>query len=74
MIKMTITEYWNCEGIPRGEPKGQHVYRDSGYESVQAAVKELSRRFTHKLAYKGSNEVVYKENLYVQVVGFEVQS
>lgn len=71
MVKMTITEYWNCLGIPRGEFKARVVYPNSGYESVRAAVKELSGRFAHKLVHKGSTEVVYEERLLIQVVSFE---
>jgi hypothetical protein len=70
MVTMTITEYWNCNGIPRGEIKSRSVHDSSGYESVTGAVKELSRRFAPKLVHKGANEVVFSEPLYVQVVRF----
>jgi hypothetical protein len=70
MTTMTITEYWNSEGIPRGEIKGRFTYRDCGYASVADGVKELSSRFKPKLVHVGKNEVVYDEGLYVQRVSF----
>lgn len=70
-VKMTITEYWNCLGIPRGEVKGLVAYGRTGYKSVPDAVNELAGRFKGKLAHKGTSEVCFSEALYVQVIRFE---
>lgn len=74
MVQMIITEYWNSVGIPRGEHKATLTYKNSGYASVAAAVKELSARFPEKLAHKGASEVVFAEPTYVQVISFRAQS
>lgn len=70
-VTMTITDYWNCVGIPRGEVKARITYGRTGYKSVPDAVNELAKRYADKLAHKGRCEVVFAEALYVQVIHFE---
>lgn len=66
---MTITEWWNDEQTG-GEAKACLTWKNCGYVSVAEAVKQVSSRFKHRVAYVGKDEVVFDCGLYVQRVSF----
>jgi hypothetical protein len=67
MIAMTINEYWTTKEV--SGPKGC-IVAPSSYGTVRDAVKQMARRFKHRLLFQGKNELVFDNQIFIQVISF----
>ena len=69
---MKITEYWNTEGIPRGEIKSVcYIPNHGGYPGIKEMIKELRTRSKPKQVHHDAASITFDEGKYIQVITWD---
>ena len=66
---MKITEYWNCDDLPRGQLKSVcAIQNHGGYQDVKSMLKELRTRSKPKQVHHDASSITFDEGKYIQVI------